>query len=155
MVFDIWEYLQAGWHHTAIAGLFRLSSEQVLAAVEYIERHKSEVMAEYEKIMQRIDRGNPPKLAERFARSHARLLARWPHNRPRRRTLPSILADNNEEGHLTVLLRIPQCTIWREVWEQAGVTVHTFESVGLARDATDSLLSQVCQQREVILVNRH
>ena len=72
-VFDVWEYAKAGWHHTAIAALFRLSSAQISAAMDYIAAHKAEVLAEYQRIMDRIARGNPPELQARFAASHERL----------------------------------------------------------------------------------
>lgn len=72
-VYDVFEYLRADWHPTAIAGLFRLSSQQVQAAVHYIASHKTDVEAEYEQIMARINRGNPPALEEKFKLSEARL----------------------------------------------------------------------------------
>ena len=72
-VYDVWEYSKAGWHQTAIAALFRLSSAQTIAALDYIEAHKSEVLAEYQRIMDRIGQGNPPELQAQFAASHARL----------------------------------------------------------------------------------
>jgi uncharacterized protein (DUF433 family) len=72
-VYDVFEYLRADWHPTAIAGLFRLSSHQVQAAVHYIASHKVAVEAEYQQIMERIHRGNPPALEEKFKASHARL----------------------------------------------------------------------------------
>ena len=72
-VYDVWEYAKVGWHHTAIAALFRVSSAQIVAAISYIETHKPEVLAEYQSIMDRVSRGNPPELQARFAASHARL----------------------------------------------------------------------------------
>ena len=56
-VYDILDYTTMNWHHTAIAAMFRISSRQVLAAVQYIEDHKDEVMAEYQK-----QTGNAPEL---------------------------------------------------------------------------------------------
>ena len=72
-VYDIFEYLRADWHPTAIAGLFRLSSHQVQAAVNYIASHQVEVEAVYQQIMERINQGNPPALQEKFKASQARL----------------------------------------------------------------------------------
>jgi uncharacterized protein (DUF433 family) len=72
-VYDVFEYLRADWHPAAIAGLFRLSSHQVQAAVDYIASHKVDVEADYAQIMARINRGNPPALEERFKASQARL----------------------------------------------------------------------------------
>jgi uncharacterized protein (DUF433 family) len=65
-VFDVLEYHKNGWHRDEIAALFDLSSQQVEAAIRYIEEHKDEVMVEYDKIMARIARGNPPELQARL-----------------------------------------------------------------------------------------
>jgi uncharacterized protein (DUF433 family) len=75
-VYDVFEYLRADWHVTAIASLFRLSSHQVQAAVNYIASHQEEVEADYRQIMARINRGNPPALEEKFKASQARLQAK-------------------------------------------------------------------------------
>lgn len=72
-VYDVWDYAKSGWHPTAIAALFRLSSAQIAAALDYIEAHKAEVLVEYQRIMDRAAQGNPPELQTRFAASHARL----------------------------------------------------------------------------------
>ena len=74
-VFDILDYWQANWHHTAIAALFRLSSQQVMAAIQYLEQNKAEVMAEYQKAMERIQRGNPLEVEARRRESGAKLQA--------------------------------------------------------------------------------
>jgi uncharacterized protein (DUF433 family) len=42
-VYDILDYVNIGWHHTAIAAMFRISSRQVQAAIQYIEDHEEEV----------------------------------------------------------------------------------------------------------------
>jgi uncharacterized protein (DUF433 family) len=61
-VYDVIEYYKAGQHRDMIAAILRLSSDQVEAAVRYIEENREEVMASYEKNMDRIRRGNPPEL---------------------------------------------------------------------------------------------
>jgi uncharacterized protein (DUF433 family) len=75
-VYDILDYSTADWHHTQIAAFFRLSTDQVLAALKYIEEHKAEVMAEYQEILDRDARGNPPEIEAKREASHARLMAR-------------------------------------------------------------------------------
>jgi uncharacterized protein (DUF433 family) len=65
-VYAVLEYLQAGWQRDEIARLFRLEPHQVEAAIHYIETHKEEVTAEFNKIMARIARGNPPELQARL-----------------------------------------------------------------------------------------
>jgi uncharacterized protein (DUF433 family) len=61
-VYDIWDYAKEDWHRDAIATWLRLSSAQVAAALGYIEQHKEEVLAGYERILERERRGNPPEL---------------------------------------------------------------------------------------------
>jgi uncharacterized protein (DUF433 family) len=52
-VFDVLDYRTAGWHRDRIATFFRLSSDQIQAAFDYIDAHEAEVMAEYQKILDR------------------------------------------------------------------------------------------------------
>ena len=65
-VYDVIEYYKAGRHRDMIAAILSLSSDQVEAAIRYIEEHRDEVMASYEKNMERIRRGNPPELQARL-----------------------------------------------------------------------------------------
>ncbi len=74
-VFDVLDYLEEGWDSVQIALFFRLSTRQVNAAVRYIEEHKDEVMAEYQKILDRCARGNPPELQAKLDAGHERFLA--------------------------------------------------------------------------------
>lgn len=43
-----------------------LTLEQVLAAIRYIEDNKSEVLLQYQKILDRCDKGGPPEVEERI-----------------------------------------------------------------------------------------
>jgi uncharacterized protein (DUF433 family) len=52
-VYDVMDYYKDGWHRDQIAVLFRLSSRDIQAAIDYIEAHKEEVEAEYQKILDR------------------------------------------------------------------------------------------------------
>jgi uncharacterized protein (DUF433 family) len=74
-VFDILDYHLDGDHHTIIALELDLSSRQVLAAIKYIDEHKEEVMAEYQKILERCARGNPPELQAKLDATHAKYQA--------------------------------------------------------------------------------
>jgi uncharacterized protein (DUF433 family) len=74
-VYDILDYTRVGHHHTYIAAILGLSSAQVLAAIRYIEEHQDEVLANYQKILDRIARGNPPEIEAKREASHAKLLA--------------------------------------------------------------------------------
>src|SRR2546421_12497219 len=48
-VYDVMDYRKHGWHRDRIAGLFLLSSDEVQAALDYIDAHKEEVTRQYEK----------------------------------------------------------------------------------------------------------
>jgi uncharacterized protein (DUF433 family) len=72
-VWDIVHYLESHWSHTEIAQALRITEEQVAAAVEYIVRHKHEVMAVHQQIEDRKARGNPPELEAKAAESRAKL----------------------------------------------------------------------------------
>lgn len=69
-VFDIWDYAKQNWHRDKIAVWLRISSVQVAAALEYIEQHKEEVLAQYERILERNRRGNPPELQAKLDKIH-------------------------------------------------------------------------------------
>jgi uncharacterized protein (DUF433 family) len=74
-VFDILDYHKIGWRRDEIAALFDLNSRQVDAAICYIEEHLAEVMTEYEEILARHARGNPPELCGKLEAAHERLQA--------------------------------------------------------------------------------
>ncbi len=92
-VYDILDYLDEGWHSTAIALLFRVSSREVDAALRYIEEHEEEVRAEYQRILARAARGNPPALQSRLDAGHARFL-----EQARERTRAKGRADGDERN---------------------------------------------------------
>jgi uncharacterized protein (DUF433 family) len=77
-VYDILDYHKRGWHRDMIADNFDLSSRQVEAAIRYIEEHREEVTADYEKILARHARGNPPELQAKLdaLRGSAHAMAR-------------------------------------------------------------------------------
>ncbi|HZW33684.1 MAG TPA: DUF433 domain-containing protein [Isosphaeraceae bacterium] len=74
-VYDVLEYHKSGWHRDMIADTLELSSQQVEAAIRYIEEHRDEVMADYARNMERIHRGNPPELQAKLDAGHERFLA--------------------------------------------------------------------------------
>jgi uncharacterized protein (DUF433 family) len=85
-VFDILDYVEAGWHPSAIATFFRLSTAEVEAAITYIETHQDEVTAESLRMQERSARGNPPEVQARLDAGYERLMARArqsePHGNP-------------------------------------------------------------------------
>jgi len=70
-IYDIMDYLEEGWHHTAIAATLGISSSQVLAAVQYIKEHQNEVQAAYQKILERCAKGNSPEIQARLDEIHS------------------------------------------------------------------------------------
>jgi uncharacterized protein (DUF433 family) len=74
-VFDILPYLQSGWHPTSVAAVFGISTAEVDALVQYIHEHEPEVLAENQKIVERIDRGNAPEVESKRRTSREKILA--------------------------------------------------------------------------------
>jgi uncharacterized protein (DUF433 family) len=52
-VYDVLDYVSQGWHRDRIAALFRLSSRDIQAALDYIDQHHDDVMASYQRICAR------------------------------------------------------------------------------------------------------
>jgi uncharacterized protein (DUF433 family) len=93
-VYDILDYTTMDWHPTAIAAWLRISSRQVLAAIQYIEAHKEVVMANCQKMLERDARGNPPELQARLDATHAKYQALWAD----KRLQGLVPEDNGAEG---------------------------------------------------------
>jgi uncharacterized protein (DUF433 family) len=81
-VFDIWDYSRQNWHRDAIAATLRLSSAQVAAALSYIDEHKSEVLAQYERILERERRGNSPEVQAKLDAIHEKWQAKLQERSP-------------------------------------------------------------------------
>ena len=75
-VYAILEYLRAGRTRDWIAALLNLSSRQVQAARDYIRDHEAEVNAEYENILARIKKGNPPQVELQLRANREKVKAR-------------------------------------------------------------------------------
>jgi uncharacterized protein (DUF433 family) len=74
-VYDVLDYLEEGWPTSEIAHFFHLGKDQVDAAVRYIEEHRDEVTEQYQRILERCARGNPPELQAKLDAGHERFLA--------------------------------------------------------------------------------
>jgi uncharacterized protein (DUF433 family) len=74
-VYTILEYLRAGDSRDYIAATLFLSSAQVQAAIDYIHEHEAEVNAEFERIMARIRKGNPPEVLAKLEAGRKKLEA--------------------------------------------------------------------------------
>lgn len=69
------DHLLDAWPPEQIAAWYDLTLRQVWAAVHFINEHIYDVISEYQKMLEREERGNPPEIQARFKASHAKLLA--------------------------------------------------------------------------------
>jgi uncharacterized protein (DUF433 family) len=76
-VYDVLDYVRHGWHRDRIAALFRLSSRDIQAALDYIDEHHDDVRASYERIRARQQAYQyAPDIAAKIAASRQRAQAR-------------------------------------------------------------------------------
>jgi hypothetical protein len=66
--------------------------------------------------------------------------------------LKGLLADNDSEGSLNVILRIWSSDTWRELWNELGLSVESFSSLGLSSDASDAEVWRTCQLEKLVLI---
>jgi hypothetical protein len=66
--------------------------------------------------------------------------------------MTGLLADVNAELHVEILLRICRGPRWQILWNALDVTVHSFHSLGIAKDAPDQVLWRLCQLRGLVLI---
>lgn len=94
-VYDVLDYLQAGWRCEHIAGLFRLPPDEIQAAIQYIDDHKDEVMAMYQKILDRHRNFQyPPEVQEKIDRNRQKLKAKLAEIRARQELESSHASDH-------------------------------------------------------------
>ncbi len=69
-VYDVIDYWKDDWRASQIAAVFRLPIEDIEAAIDYIERHEAEVMADYEQIVARHQHATySPEVQAKLARN--------------------------------------------------------------------------------------
>lgn len=73
-IYAIFEYLEAGWDRESIALWLGIGTAQVEAGERYIDARREEVAAEFRKIRERIERGNPPELQAKLDATHERFM---------------------------------------------------------------------------------
>ena len=66
--------------------------------------------------------------------------------------MPTIMADHDVEGHLRVLLNVWLSPGWIDIWTASRCEVESFDRLGIAEDAPDSLIWTKCQEREIVLI---
>ena len=95
-VYDVLDYHQHGWHRDRIAALFRLSSRDIQAAIDYIEAHEADVMADYNRILQRHRNYRyPPDVQAKIEESGKRARTRIEEIRSRCRSDEAPNADDH------------------------------------------------------------
>lgn len=72
-VYDVMDYYKHGWPPSIIAALFEVMPEQVEAAIAYINEHQDEVVPEYQKMLERDAKGNPPEVQAKLEASRGRV----------------------------------------------------------------------------------
>ena len=83
-MYDVLDYLQAGWRYDQIAGLFRLPPDDIQAAIQYIEDHQEAVMTTYQQILARHRNVQyPPEVEEKLARNRQKVQAKLTEIRAR------------------------------------------------------------------------
>lgn len=76
-VYDVFDYARQGWHRDRIAALFRLSSRDIQAALDYIEQHRKEVTDAYQSIIERQKtERHPAEVEAKIAASRQRAKSR-------------------------------------------------------------------------------
>jgi hypothetical protein len=63
-----------------------------------------------------------------------------------------ILPDINVEGHLKRIEQIWLSSDWQELWNGLGLTVESFDSLGLLRDSLDQTIWRRCQEQNLVLI---
>jgi hypothetical protein len=63
-----------------------------------------------------------------------------------------ILADINVVGQRGALLSIWTSDTWRDLWNDLGMVVESFRSLGLSDNASDALIWRTCQREGLVLI---
>jgi hypothetical protein len=63
-----------------------------------------------------------------------------------------ILADINIQGYVDLLVTLMQAEPWKLFWDDLRLRYSHFSDLGLARNSSDALVWEVCQQQELVLI---
>ncbi|MFI5459574.1 MAG: ACP S-malonyltransferase [Isosphaerales bacterium] len=66
--------------------------------------------------------------------------------------MKGILADNDSEGLLEVILHIWSSNTWRDLWNDLGLSVESFLALGLSPESSDALIWRTCQEEKLVLI---
>lgn len=76
-VFDVMDYTEGDdpWDDARVAEFFRITTEEIRLARDYIAAYRDELLPTYEDGLARAARGNPPEIEAKLAASRRKLLA--------------------------------------------------------------------------------
>ncbi len=64
----------------------------------------------------------------------------------------AIMADNDIQGHMSILTRLLQGEPWGEFWLHLNLPIRTFAELSLDTSVADAVLWQICQKEQIVLV---
>ncbi len=64
-----------------------------------------------------------------------------------------ILADINVGAQVRVLLAIWTSDIWRDLWNDLGLSMVSFPTLGLSYNASDAVIWATCQREGLVLIS--
>lgn len=97
-VYDVLGYERLGWPDERTAAWLKVTVPEVEAARLYIGEHRGEVMAEYQQMLDRAKRGNPPEIRAKLEAARARFLAKLDDRQRRRVEELSGVGTNGAAG---------------------------------------------------------
>lgn len=64
----------------------------------------------------------------------------------------AIMADDDVEGQVQVLLRLLTSAEWCAIWQELAVRLESFVHLGIPVDSSDAEVWQICQAQQIILI---
>jgi hypothetical protein len=58
----------------------------------------------------------------------------------------------NIEGHVDRLMDIIQATVWADFWNDLGLGLEVFGSIGMASNTSDTEVWRTCQREQLVLI---
>jgi hypothetical protein len=66
--------------------------------------------------------------------------------------MTGILADNDVEGYVGVLVTIWRSDTWRDLWDDLGFLVASLDALALSRESSDAVIWRTCQREMLVLI---
>jgi hypothetical protein len=66
--------------------------------------------------------------------------------------MAGILADNDAEGYVGVLVTIWHSETRRDLWDGLGLSVASLGALALSRDSSDDVVWRMCQREQLVLI---